>query len=139
MPRCSPSGVERRREGRTMRQPRGAGRTWLALLIVAGLLLSACDLFPSEATPTPVAAPTAPAEVSQAIMIREDDFLPPDDPPAPARASSLPVARRSQLPPAWRAEAGPAADWWVRPALVVAALLAAAAAAAVFFIRSRPG
>ncbi len=48
-----------------MRQPRGGGwRAWLALIMVAGLLLSACDLLPPAATtPTPVADTAPPSDL----------------------------------------------------------------------------
>jgi hypothetical protein len=49
-----------------MRQPRAWWRVWLALLMIAGLLLSACDLLPQAATPTPVSAVPTPADIGNA-------------------------------------------------------------------------
>ena len=81
-----------------MRQPRGEWRAWLALLIVAGLLLSACDLLPSEATPTPLAAPTAPTDIGN-VPGAQPPAGPSGQPPAVPGAPS-PAAQPTQPPAA---------------------------------------
>lgn len=116
-----------------MRQPRAWWRVWLALLMIAGLLLSACDLLSPAATPTPAAVAPTPADIGNAPAGNAPGTPPPAAQPSggqpsgqppggpPAEATQPPAANVNSNPPAPAGDANVAATATTTPPPAVSA------------------